>query len=440
MWEQNQEAMKKGLNDADSIIETYNMLMEDAKERKAKERPESRKEAASGKYSIKELPDGSEYIEVDTDQDIFDGVEHKDYPKVAARYIKEHFQNKAIGTINRAYVRWDSTKKYTYSRKHQNDRRMMETKMRASTELPNILDAMKYLRHDVDDGGHPEAVRGWNYYEVVFGFDGVYIKGEVSVMQIDRGDIFYDVSKLKDITSDVTDYEKPHTESENDIFKKSIPRGEGKGNGKYSLQSEQTETPEFKRWFGKSEVVDEDGQPLAVYHTTNSDFTVFDREKLGANSKTASQFLQATAYTGFWFNTASVEQKTGGNAKKVYLSAKRLYEAGTLEGLSNDIWDTYSQFDYNEYSGDPDEAEEKAAGEFFVAWLQSRGYDGIVLEDEEFGGTSYVVFEPTQIKSATDNVGTFDPQNPDIRYSLQDTRAANLDEALLESAALRNRL
>ena len=38
MGEQNQEAMKKGLNDADSIIEAYNMLMEDAKEKRARMR------------------------------------------------------------------------------------------------------------------------------------------------------------------------------------------------------------------------------------------------------------------------------------------------------------------------------------------------------------------------------------------------------------------
>lgn len=32
-----------------------------------------------------------------------------------------------------------------------------------------------------------------------------------------------------------------------------------------------------------------------------------------------------------------------------------------------------------------------------------------------------MVFDPAQIKSATDNVGTFDAQNPDIRYSLRET-------------------
>lgn len=41
---------------------------------------------------------------------------------------------------------------------------------------------------------------------------------------------------------------------------------------KYALQ---TQTPAFKRWFGKSQVLDEDGNPKVVYHGTTHDFTKF---------------------------------------------------------------------------------------------------------------------------------------------------------------------
>jgi len=69
MWEQNQEAMKKGLNDADSIIEAYNMLMEDAKEKRAnqeaqKAEQEGRKEAASVKYSAKDTVNDEETMSI----------------------------------------------------------------------------------------------------------------------------------------------------------------------------------------------------------------------------------------------------------------------------------------------------------------------------------------------------------------------------------------
>jgi hypothetical protein len=35
-------------------------------------------------------------------------------------------------------------------------------------------------------------------------------------------------------------------------------------------------TPEFKKWFGKSKVVDDDGEPLKVYHGTTFEFTKYD--------------------------------------------------------------------------------------------------------------------------------------------------------------------
>ena len=47
--------------------------------------------------------------------------------------------------------------------------------------------------------------------------------------------------------------------------------------------------------------------------------------------------------------------------------------------------------------------------------------DGAIFSNVEDGGPVddvFVVFSPTQIKSATANVGTFDPQNPDIRYQI----------------------
>ncbi len=43
-----------------------------------------------------------------------------------------------------------------------------------------------------------------------------------------------------------------------------------------------------------------------------------------------------------------------------------------------------------------------------------------------FKNGNILVFSPTQIKSATDNIGTFDGSNPDIRYSLSEAEAEEL--------------
>jgi hypothetical protein len=49
--------------------------------------------------------------------------------------------------------------------------------------------------------------------------------------------------------------------------------------------------------------------------------------------------------------------------------------------------------------------------------IKERGYDSVVYKNtQEAAGDSYIAFEPSQIKSATGNRGTFDPDNPNILY------------------------
>ncbi len=50
------------------------------------------------------------------------------------------------------------------------------------------------------------------------------------------------------------------------------------------------------------------------------------------------------------------------------------------------------------------------------AALEAGGYDGAVYQDGN-GGTHYAVLDGTQLKSATDNAGTFDRRNPNLRFS-----------------------
>ena len=57
----------------------------------------------------------------------------------------------------------------------------------------------------------------------------------------------------------------------------------------------QTDTPEFKRWFGDSKVVDAEGRPLVVYHGTTSDVSEFSADKLGSKTEANS------ALGGFFF-------------------------------------------------------------------------------------------------------------------------------------------
>lgn len=168
------------------------------------------------------------------------------------------------------------------------------------------------------------------------------------------------------------------------------------------------ETKAFKDWFGDSKVVNEDGSPMVVYHATQSDFNSFDKSKTG----TAIDF--GTLGEGFYFTTDTENASNyarnlssntgiegGENIIPAYLAIKNPYKAKNLREVSGD---------------------NKAESRKFREKLIKKGYDGIEF-DNPFGPFSwYVVFEPTQIKSATGNNGQFSPTNPDIRY----TRASDL--------------
>ena len=67
------------------------------------------------------------------------------------------------------------------------------------------------------------------------------------------------------------------------------------------------------------------------------------------------------------------------------------------------------------------------AANAFTAELKKKGYDGVLQADN---GDEIVVFESNQIKSATDNVGTFDENSPDIRYSDRKRSAPSMRQTL----------
>lgn len=185
-----------------------------------------------------------------------------------------------------------------------------------------------------------------------------------------------------------------------DLEKFGFKAGEVGENGtKFSLKDSEA----FKKWFGDSKVVDKKGNPLVVYHATDSEFNVFDRSKLGDSTSGNTNWQPAvrSAQIGFWFSDHDLAETVftdPDKTKAVYLSIQKPYRT-KLDSLWNAL--------------------EHTRPETYVKRLQERGYDGLRVQDSEFGGVSYVAFEPTQIKSATNNSGAFDPANPDIRFSLK---------------------
>ena len=140
-----------------------------------------------------------------------------------------------------------------------------------------------------------------------------------------------------------------------------------------------------------SKVVDEAGRPMAVYHGTDRGFWSFDPE-LGA----------------YWISReidyaqAMAEERGGDRVLSAYISMKNPMRISLPMGRFTD----------------------PAAEGPYIRRAKAEGYDGVIFDTDTdnpmMADTFYVVFRPEQIKSATENIGTFDLNNPDIRYSVED--------------------
>lgn len=121
----------------------------------------------------------------------------------------------------------------------------------------------------------------------------------------------------------------------------------------------------FRKWFGDSKVVDENGQPLVMYHGTDKEFTAF----------------QPRGVVHGWFTSRKQRaEEYGNNVLAVYLR---------LENPAS-----FSQS--NRYSDER---------------LKRMGHDGVLGYSE--GEYIAYVFSASQIKSV-DNDGTWDADDPNI--------------------------
>jgi len=171
---------------------------------------------------------------------------------------------------------------------------------------------------------------------------------------------------------------------------------------------DQTKTPEFKKWFGKSKVV-KNGKPLIVYHGSTAGFNTFDSKKIGSHTD------DGMWGKGFYFSDERTAKKYGANVVGVFLSIKNPYMITGKQTIQEVA-------DYLEI----DESILKSDGGFvrpyvpyigtFTSNIKYKGHDGIIVDR---GGVSneFVVFNANQIKSATENSGEFNKSSNNIYES-----------------------
>ena len=224
-----------------------------------------------------------------------------------------------------------------------------------------------------------------------------------------------------------------------------------------------------------SQVVDENGEPLVVYHGTRakSRFNVFKGSEhfFSDNREVADGFLNGNDFV------LEINEETYPMSRKdmealadiimgdsaEYDSLIGDWEAGELS--YNGASEIISDITHNEYTVEALKdfpLSIKAGGRIVEAFLNIRNpveidyegktwqagkvmpeqdlsehpnSDGLIGRNIREGGllgelrngedfplsTDYVVRDSNQIKSATENIGTFNPDNPDIRYSLDES-------------------
>lgn len=204
-------------------------------------------------------------------------------------------------------------------------------------------------------------------------------------------------------------------------------------------------TPSFMTWFGDwmndpenaSKIVDDNGEPLVVYHGTASEFSVFDRNYLGSSTEAKS------ARIGFFFtnNQRTAEgygnYASGNEARQLYKRVLELEKQGRWEEVnqlelrveelalqkSNGIVMPAFLNIRNPYVVDADGASFKETGKIFSEFEPDK-YDGMTVYslndniDDDYVADHYIALRPNQIKSIN-NRGTFDNSDPNIYYQTQ---------------------
>jgi putative uncharacterized protein (fragment) len=218
---------------------------------------------------------------------------------------------------------------------------------------------------------------------------------------------------------------------------------------------QQIHSNNFKRWFGNSKVVDESGKPLIVYHGSNADFTVFDKAKIAIDNLGTGFYFSNEDIANSYANRRTQERGGKENTYAVYLKMEKpldfrnvtyeqAIEANKQEFLSFGFDEAEAQRQAAElvdgFIADTKRFNEKT--DFAIAlpdnksegmqrFIKNEGIDGFIVpgKDKASGkdGVAYVVFEPHQIKSATNNNGDFSSENADIRFSRTSTVQSALD-------------
>jgi hypothetical protein len=227
----------------------------------------------------------------------------------------------------------------------------------------------------------------------------------------------------------------------------------GAGKGKQAeaaklWQEKGTDSPYFKKWFGKSKVVDENGEPLVVKHGGASDIDIFNTE---ASTAKKSKY-QAMYGAHFTADTNLAKNYDQGGFYEVYLKLENPLDLTSIETIPKPLIESLPKKAKTSLNKRIKQAkafvpETSDNGSMFMLetaldvlapaearkWAESNGFDGVKYTAVITGGSqampvgmhsrkeAYIAFSPEQIKSATGNRGTFDAGERNILFMPSDS-------------------
>jgi hypothetical protein len=140
-------------------------------------------------------------------------------------------------------------------------------------------------------------------------------------------------------------------------------------------------------WFGDSKVIDTQGDPLVVYHGTNTNFKEFKKWSHFGTKKAANQRLK--------------NKKDGANIIPVYLKIEN--PLILTDGEANDPAILRDAVLSGKYDAIYPDLKQWASN--WRMTLEKLGYDGIFYKNsiEDPGNWSYIVFRPDQVRHIFNN-------------------------------------
>lgn len=214
------------------------------------------------------------------------------------------------------------------------------------------------------------------------------------------------------------------------------PNGE-----KTKLDAEQwatVRTTNFKNWFGDwenepenaSKVVDENGEPMVVWHGRSAEFNTFEKKEgvrfiIGLEDKVKAEGFFFSPDKGLAEEFASNSSRHRGGKANVVPCFLNIRKPMDLTGEDYDrIYEDVTGWEYMVGMDTQDNLWGIMDEEGMADKIKEKGYDGAIFVEEvddsyEPTKISFCALDANQIKSAENNNGDFSADNNDIRFSLK---------------------